>query len=79
MLLNFCFLGDDKLRVVMGEATKKDEIFKKVVLPKRFKYDRKHKDGQGSSSTKVLGCGNIVQKVIEILGVKLISVFKVNQ
>ena len=44
-------LGEERVRAVLGEATKKDDLIKKALLPRKSLYDKRSKSGYGAASS----------------------------
>ena len=44
-------LGEERVRAVLGEATKKDDLIKKSLLPRKSLYDKRSKSGYGAASS----------------------------
>merc|ERR1712240_472394 len=53
LIIPMFFVGEERVRTVLGEATKKDDLLKKSVIPKRTqpeKQPRSNYGGTGSAS-----------------------------
>ena len=44
-------LGEERVRAVLGEATKKDDLLKKSLLPRKSLYDKRSKSSYGAASS----------------------------
>ena len=48
-------LGEERVRAVLGEATKKDDLLKKSLLPRKSLYGKRSKSSYGAASSTSAG------------------------
>ena len=48
-------LGEERVRAVLGEATKKDDLLKKSLLPRKSLYGKRSKSSYGPASSTSAG------------------------